>query len=240
MRIHGAQPDKTDFQFQEYIIQNTANIEQARSGVLLTNKVLRQTYALLSMTLLFSAAMAALSTFMTVPHGIAMGSSIVAIVLLMFVLPRFENSAAGIGLVFLATGLLGFGLGPMLSHYLSYPNGPTTIATALTGTGGIFLALSAYVLMTKKDFSFMGGFLFVGLIVVFGAAILNIFMQIPVLSLAISAGLILVMSGFILFDTSRIINGGETNYIRATVSLFINIFNIFTSLLHIFGVMDDD
>ena len=221
-------------------MQNTSSLEQSRSGVLSTNKVLRQTYALLSMTLLFSAAMAAVSIFMAVPHGVAMGSSIVAIVLLMFVLPKFENSTAGIGLVFLATGLLGFGLGPMLSYYLSFPGGPTTIATALAGTGVIFLALSAYVLTTKKDFSFMGGFLIVGLIVVFGAAILNIFMQIPALSLAISAGLILLMSGFILFDTSRIINGGETNYIRATVSLFINIFNIFTSLLHIFGIMGDD
>lgn len=221
-------------------MQNTARLEQARSGVLSTNKVLRQTYALLSMTLLFSAALALLSIFIAVPQGVAMGSSIAAIVLLMFVLPRYENSATGIGLVFLATGLLGFGLGPMLSHYLSYPNGPVTIATALVGTGGIFLALSGYVLATKRDFSFMGGFLFVGLIVIFGAAILNIFMQIPVLSLAISSGLILLMSGFILFDTSRIINGGEDNYIRATVSLFINIFNIFTSLLHIFGIMGDE
>lgn len=221
-------------------MQNTARLEHARSGVLSTNKVLRQTYALLSMTLLFSAALALLSIFIAVPQGVAMGSSIAAIVLLMFVLPRYENSATGIGLVFLATGLLGFGLGPMLSHYLSYPNGPVTIATALLGTGGIFLALSGYVLATKRDFSFMGGFLFVGLIVIFGAAILNIFMQIPVLSLAISSGLILLMSGFILFDTSRIINGGEDNYIRATVSLFINIFNIFTSLLHIFGIMGDE
>ncbi len=221
-------------------MQNSASLEQAQSGVLSTNKVLRQTYALLSMTLLFSAAMALLSIFIAVPHGIAMGASIVAIALLMFVLPRYENSASGIGLVFIATGLLGFGLGPMLSHYLSYPNGPVTIATALVGTGGIFLALSAYVLTTKKDFSFMGGFLFVGLIAVFGAAILNIFMQIPVLSSVISAALILVMSGFILFDTSRIIHGGENNYIRATVSLYINIFNIFTSLLHLFGIMGDE
>lgn len=158
----------------------------------------------------------------------------------MFVLPRFEESAAGIGLVFLATGLLGFGLGPMLTYYLNFGGGPATIATALAGTGVIFLALSAYVLTTKKDFSFMGGFLMVGLIVIFGGIILNLFLQIPAMSLAISAGLILLMSGFILFDTSRIINGGETNYIRATVSLFINIFNIFTSLLHILGVMGDE
>jgi len=221
-------------------MQNTSSVEQTQSGVLSTNKVLRQTYALLSMTLLFSAAMAVVSMAMAVPHGLAMGASIGAIVLLMFVLPRFEESAAGIGLVFLATGLLGFGLGPMLTYYLNFGGGPSIIATALAGTGVIFLSLSAYVLTTKKDFSFMGGFLMVGLIVLFGGIILNLFLQIPAMSLAISAGLILLMSGFILFDTSRIINGGETNYIRATVSLFINIFNIFTSLLHILGVMGDE
>jgi len=221
-------------------MQNTSSVEQTQSGVLSTNKVLRQTYALLSMTLLFSAAMAVVSMAMAVPHGLAMGASIGAIVLLMFVLPRFEESAAGIGLVFLATGMLGFGLGPMLTYYLNFGGGPSIIATALAGTGVIFLSLSAYVLTTKKDFSFMGGFLMVGLIVLFGGIILNLFLQIPAMSLAISAGLILLMSGFILFDTSRIINGGETNYIRATVSLFINIFNIFTSLLHILGVMGDE
>jgi len=222
-------------------MQNTPIVEkQQRAGVLSTNKVLRQTYALLSMTLLFSAAMAAVSMVMGIPHGMAMISSIGAIVLLMFVLPRFENSTAGIGLVFLATGMLGFGLGPMLSYYISFGGGPQVVTTALAGTGVIFMALSAYVLTTRRDFSFMGGFLMVGLIVVFGAAILSIFVDMPALRLAVSAGMILVMSGFILFDTSRIINGGETNYIRATVSLFINIFNIFTSLLHLLGVMGDE
>ncbi len=219
-------------------MQQTTSIQ--RESALSTNKVLRQTYALLSMTLLFSAAMAGVSMMMGLPVGISMVSSIAAIVLLMFVLPKFEESAAGIGLVFLATGLLGFGLGPVLSSYLSLPNGSAVVTTAMAGTGGIFLALSAYVLTTKKDFSFMGGFLMVGLIVVFGAVIVSMFVNMPALSLAVSAGMVLLMSGFILFDTSRIINGGETNYIRATVSLFINIFNIFTSLLHILGVMGDE
>jgi len=215
-------------------------IVQKNESVLSSNKVLRQTYSLLSMTLLFSAAMAALSMFLQMPPMISMVSTIGAMVILMFVLPRFENSTAGLGIVFLATGLLGFGLGPILTCYLSLSNGPQIVATAMGGTGAIFLALSGYVLTTKKDFSFMGGFLFVGLIVVFGALIANMFMQIPALSLALSAGIILLMSGFILFDTSRIINGGETNYIRATVSLFINIFNIFTSLLHLLGIMSDE
>ena len=128
----------------------------------------------------------------------------------------------------------------MLSSYLSLPNGGATVATALGGTGAIFLALSAYVLTTKKRFEFMGGMLFVGLIVVFGAAVLNIFLNIPALSVAVSSAMVLLMSGFILFDTSRIVNGGETNYIRATVSMFINIFNLFTSLLHLLGIMGDD
>lgn len=211
-----------------------------REAALSTNKVLRQTYALLSMTLIFSAVMAAVSMAMQVPHGMAMIASFGAIGVLWFVLPRFENSAAGIGIVFLATGLLGFGLGPILNHYLSMANGSSIVATAMGGTGAIFLALSAFVLMTKKDFTFMGGFLFVGMIVVFGAVLVGIFVNMPALQLAISAGLILLMSGFILFQTSLIINGGETNYINATVSLFISIFNIFTSLLHILGIMGDE
>ena len=191
------------------------------------------------MTLLFSAAMAGVSMLLNIPHSIAFVASLVAIGLVWFVLPRVEESSMGIAVVFAFTGLLGLSLGPMLQSYLALANGPTMVATALGGTGAIFLGLSGYVLTTKKDFSYMGGFLFVGLIVVFGAAILNLFLGIPALSLAVSSGIILVMSGLILFDTSRIINGGETNYVRATVSLFLNIYNIFTSLLHILGIMDD-
>lgn len=220
-------------------MQNSTPITRSLEGALATNKVLRSTYALLSMTLIFSALMATLSVWLQVSPMVSMVCTFGAIGLLMFVLPKYVDSAAGIGLVFLATGMLGFGLGPMLSMYLSLPNGPTVVGTALGGTGAIFLGLSAYVLTTKKDFNYMGGFLFVGLIVVFGAVILNLFMAIPALSLAISAGMVLLMSGFILFDTSRIMNGGETNYVRATVSLFINIFNLFTSLLHLLGIMDD-
>lgn len=220
--------------------QFTAPASQSESGVISRHKVLRQTYTLLAMTLLFSAVMAGVSMAIAPPPMVAMGSSIVAIVILMFVLPRFEDQAAGLGIVFLATGMLGFGLGPLLNAYLSLPGGSTIVATALGGTGAIFLGLSAYVLTTKRDFSFMGGFLMVGLMVLFGAIILSLFVNMPALSLAISGAMVLLMSGFILFDTSRIINGGETNYIRATVSLFINIFNLFTSLLHLLGVMGDD
>lgn len=221
-------------------MQDVTQVSRTRDSALQTNAVLRNTYALLSMTLLFSAAMAAVSIFVNLSPMVAMVCSFGAIGILMFVLPKFDESAAGIGIVFLATGMLGLGLGPMLSTYLSLPNGASVVATAMGGTGVIFLALSAYVLTTKRDFSFMGGFLMVGLIVIFGAAILNIFMGIPALSIAVSAGMVLLMSGFILFETSRIINGGETNYIRATTNLFINIFNLFTSLLHLLGIMSDD
>jgi len=221
-------------------MQTSKPIAHTSESVLSTNRVLRNTYALLSATLLFSAVMAAVSMAINPPAAMSLVSTLGAIGILMFVLPKFENSATGIGIVFLGTGLLGFGLGPMLNAYMSLANGSTVVATAMGGTGVIFLSLSAYVLTTKKNFDFMGGMLFVGLIVVFAAVILNLFIQIPAMSMALSGAIILLMSGFILFDTSRIINGGETNYIRATVSMFLNIFNIFTSLLHLLGIMSDD
>ena len=220
--------------------KTTDQIAYPHAGALSQNKVLRQTYTLLSMTLLFSAAMAGLAMAINVPPIMSIVSTIGAMVLFMFVLPRYANSGAGVGLVFAGTGLLGFGLGPLLTFYLSLSGGATIVATAMGGTAVIFLGLSAYVLTTKKDFSFMGGFLMVGLMVVFGAVILGLFVQMPALQLTISAAMVLLMSGFILFDTSRIINGGETNYVMATVSLFINIFNLFTSLLHLLGIMSDD
>ncbi len=216
----------------------TRSIQQ--TGVLATNKVLKNTYTLLSMTLLFSALMAGVSMVLAVPPMISMVSSIAAIALMWFVLPRTEDSASGLWVVFAITGLLGFGLGPILSMYLSLPNGPQLVATAMGGTGIIFLGLSGYALVSRKDFSFLGGFLMIGLLVAFGAMILNIFLQIPAMQLAISSAVILIMSGFILFDTSRIISGGETNYIRATISLYLNIYNIFVSLLQILGIMGDE
>lgn len=210
------------------------------SSVLATNKVLKNTYILLSATLLFSALTAGVSMFMTMPPSTYLFSVIGAMVLGMFVLPRTAQSSTGIGVLFLITGLLGFGLGAMLTMYLAIPNGSQIIATALGGTGVIFLGLSGYALTTKRDFSFMGGFLTVGFLVILLAAIANIFLAIPAMSLALSAGIILLMSGFILFDTSRIINGGETNYIMATFSLYMTIFNIFVNLLHLLGALSGD
>ena len=209
------------------------------SSAIELNKVLKDTYRLLAMTLLFSALMAGVSIAMHVPSMVALGCNIVAIGLLWFVLPKFANSAKGLPLVFGVTGLLGFGLGPLLQHYLALENGPKIIATAMGGTGVIFLGLSAYALTTKKNFNFLGGFLMVGFLVMIAAGIANIFLHIPALSLAVSSGIVMLMCGFILYDTSQMIRGEQTNYILMTISLYLNILNLFTSLLNILGIMDD-
>lgn len=217
-----------------YSVTNTAQ------SVVAVNKVIRNTYTLLSMTLAFSAIMAAISTYTQMPPMTYMLSLGGALLLIWMVLPRTANSAAGVGVVFAITGLLGFGLGPILSMYLSLPSGPQIVATAFGGTGVIFLGLSGYALTTRKDFSFMGGFLFAGLLMVLVAILANIFLAIPALSLAISAVVIMLMSGFILYDTSQMIHGGETNYLLMTVNLYLNIFNIFIHLLNILGMTSDD
>ncbi|MCU7960253.1 MAG: Bax inhibitor-1/YccA family protein [gamma proteobacterium symbiont of Bathyaustriella thionipta] len=209
-------------------------------SALSTNKVLRNTYSLLAMTLIFSGITATISTLVQVPPMFSLISMIAAMLLAMFVLPKQANSSSGIVLVFVITGLLGFSLGPILNQYLAMQNGAQIITLAFAGTGVIFLGLSGYVLTTKRDFSFLGGFLMVGFLVVLVAIVANIFFNIPALSLAISSAVIFIMSGFILYDTSRIINGGETNYIMATIGLYINIFNIFIHLLNILGIMSDD
>ncbi len=198
-----------------------------------TNKLIRNTYTLLAMTLVFSAAMAGLAMYVQVSPGVGLFCSLGALALLWFVLPRTANSAAGLGVVFAFTGLLGFGLGPILTMYLSLPNGPEIVMTALGGTGVIFLALSGYALTTKKDFSFMGGFLFAGILVAFVAGIAAAIFSMPILSLAVSGMFVLLMCGLILYQTGQIVNGGETNYILATTTLFVSLYNLFTSLLHL-------
>jgi modulator of FtsH protease len=216
------------------------SVVATRPNADVANKVLKNTYILLSATLAFSAVMALVSMSLAVPPIAYMISVIASMVLGIFVLPRTANSSAGIGVIFLVTGLLGFGLGSILSMYLALPKGPLIIATAMGGTGIIFLGLSAYAMTTKRDFSFMGGFLFAGMMVLVIAMLANIFLEMPALAMAVSGGIILVMSGFILFDTSRIINGGETNYIMATYGLYLSIFNIFISLLNLLGMMSND
>ncbi|MXS81121.1 BAX inhibitor (BI)-1/YccA family protein [Nitrosomonas sp. GH22] len=217
-----------------------STVAHSASSALTTNKVLRNTYMLLSLTLLFSSLTAGLSMFLNMPPMTYLISVIGAMLIAMFVLPRFAQSVAGIGIVFLITGLLGFGLGPMLTMYASLPNGGDIITLSLAGTGTIFIGLSVYALFTRKDFSFLGGFLMVGFLLVLLAALANIFLQIPAMSLAISTVVILIMSGFILYDTSRIIHGGETNYVLATIGLYMTIFNIFISLMQILGIMGND
>ncbi len=214
---------------------NTAGME----GVLSTNKVLKNTYMLLGMTLLFSAVCAGVSMAMGLPHGAALILSLVGFGLL-FVVNKTADSSKGLIAVFAFTGVMGASIGPMLNYYLSMPNGPELVMQALGGTALVFFGLSAYALTTRKDFSFMGGFLIVGLLVAVVAMIANIFLAIPALSLTISAAIVMIMSGLILFDTSRIINGGETNYIRATVSLYLNIYNLFIHMLHLLTALSGD
>jgi len=213
---------------------------RSESQILTTNKVLKNTYALLSVTLFFSVAMAILSMAVQPPHMVGLFTMIGAIGLIWFALPRTANSSKGIWVVFGITGLLGFGIGPMLNSYMQMANGGQIVATAFSGTGLIFLGLSGYALTSKKDFSFLAGFLMVGMVIAIVAMIGNIFFQIPALSLAISAAVILIMSGFILYDTSAIIRGEQTNYILATVGMYLSIFNIFIHLLNLLGAFAGD
>lgn len=219
---------------------NQTVISRGRESVLETNKVIRNTYSLLSMTLLFSALMAFVGTAIHISPLVSIISSFGAMGLLWFVLPRTAQSAAGIGVVFAITGLLGLGLGPMLNHYLAMNHGAQLVMTSLGGTGVIFLGLSGYALTTRKNFNFMAGFLMVGMLVVVLASLGNIFFQIPALQLAISAAVIMLMAGFILFETSQLIHDPNANYIMATASLYLSILNIFTSLLQILGVFGRD
>jgi len=213
---------------------------RSEASILETNKVLRNTYLLLSMTLLFSAAMAAVSMALNLPHpGLII--TLVGYFGLLFLTTKFSNSALGIVFVFALTGFMGMTLGPILNMYVqAFSNGHQLILTALGGTGVIFLGLSAYALTTRKDFSFMAGFLMVGVLVAFFAGLAAIVFSVPALSLAVSAMFILLMSGMILFQTSEIVHGGETNYIMATVSLYVSLYNLFTSLLQLLGVFGGD
>jgi modulator of FtsH protease len=210
----------------------------ARTGsgesVLATNKVIRNTYLLLSLTLAFSALTAAASVALKLPHpGLIV--TLVGYFALLFLTAKLRNSGWGLVTVFALTGFMGYTLGPIVGHYLGLPNGGQTVMTAMGGTAAIFLGLSAYAVSSRKDFSFMGGFLMVGILVAFLAGLAAIFFEIPALSLTVSAAFVLLMSGLILYETSNIIHGGETNYVMATVTLFVAIFNLFTSLLQLLG-----
>jgi len=208
-------------------------------SVLSTNKVLKNTYMLLGMTLLFSAVTAGITMqvgFPAMPWFI----SLAIMFGLLYLVNATANSSWGLLTVFLFTGYFGAMLGPMLNFYLAMPGGPSLVMQALGGTALVFFGLSAYALTTRKDFSYLGGFLMVGLIAAVVAMVANIFLHIPALSLTVSAVVVMIMSGLILFDTSRIINGGETNYIRATVALYLDIYNLFIHLLHLLTALSGD
>lgn len=214
------------------------SISRSQEAAIATNKVIRNTYTLLSMTLFFSALCAVVTMAMQVSQGVGFMLFIGGFIMT-FVVRATADSAKGLIAVFVFAGLMGGALGPIVSVYMTaYSNGSAIVAQALGGTALIFLSLSGYALTTGKNFSFIGGFLFTGMIVAIIAMIANIFLQIPALSLAISSAVILLMSGFILFDTSRIINGGERNYIMATISLYLSIFNIFIHLLNLLAALN--
>ncbi len=207
--------------------------------VLATNRVLRNTYQLLSMTLLFSALTAGVSMALNLPHpGLML--TLAGYFGLLFLTTKFRHRNLGIAFVFALTGFMGYTLGPILNAYLTLPNGGQIVMLAMGATAAIFLGLSTYVRATGKDFSFMGGFLLAGIVVAFLASLGAIFLQMPALSLAVSATFVMLMAGLILYQTSNIINGGETNYIMATVTLYVAIFNLFTSLLHLLGFTNGD
>jgi modulator of FtsH protease len=219
---------------------NKAVIARPESEVLATNKMLRNTYLLLSMTLLFSALTAGLSMMLNLPHpGILV--TLVGYFGLLFLTTKLRNSAWGLVSIFALTGFMGLTLGPIINMYLhAFTNGDQLVMTALGGTGVIFFGLSGYALTTRKDFSFMSGFLMVGVLVAFLAGLGAVFFTIPALSLAVSSMFILLMAGMILFETSNIVHGGETNYILATISLYVSIYNLFLSLLQLLGVFGGD
>ncbi len=212
---------------------------QNRASTFAANKVIRNTYSLLSMTLMFSAVTAGASMALNLPHpGLLL--TLGGYFGLLFLTSKYRDTGLGLAFVFALTGFMGYTLGPILNSYMALSNGSQIVMTAMGGTGAIFLGLSGYALTSRKDFSFMGGFLLTGILVAFLAGLGAMFFEMPGLSLAVSAMFVLLMSGLILYETSNIIHGGETNYIMATVTLYVSIFNLFTSLLHLLGFMGGD
>lgn len=217
---------------------NMQTVQTASSdSILARNKVLRQTYILLGMNVLFSAACAYIGMKLNInlPWFVAM----IGLFGLSFAIQANRNSGLGIVFLFALTGLLGFYISHALNIYVSYGMGDVVVK-ALVGSAVIFFALSAYVLASGKNFSFLGGFLFVGVIVAFLAALAAVVFSMPALSIVTSAAFLLIFSGYVLYDTSNIIHGEETNYIIATLNLFMNIFNIFVSLLNLLGIFNSD
>ncbi|MBA3493492.1 MAG: Modulator of FtsH protease YccA [Chromatiales bacterium USCg_Taylor] len=215
-------------------------VTQTATSVLATNKVIRNTYALLSLTLLFSAMTAGLAMALDFPYpGVII--TLIGYFGLLFLTVKLRNSVWGLASVFALTGFMGLTLGPILNAYVNhFANGSQLVMMAMGGTGLTFVGLSGYALTTRKDFSFMGGFLMAGVLIAFLAGLAAIFFSLPGLALAVSSMFVALMAGMILYQTSELIHGGETNYIMATVGLYVSIYNLFTSLLHLLGVFSGD
>jgi len=212
---------------------------RSEASVISSNKVLRNTYSLLAMTLLFSALTAGISMQLNLPHpGLVL--TLVGFFGLLFMTTKLRNSVWALPLVFALTGFMGYTLGPILNSYLAMQNGGQIVMTAMGATAVIFLGLSGYALVSRKNFSYMGSFLMVGILVAFLAGLGAFMFEMPGLSLAVSSMFVLLMAGLILYETSQIIHGGETNYVMATVTLYVSIFNLFTSLLHLLGFMNSE
>lgn len=209
------------------------------AAALATNKVLRNTYLLLAMTLAFSALTAGASAAMRLPHpGLLL--TLVGYFGLLFLTARFRDRALGVGFVFALTGFMGYTLGPILNAYLGLAHGGQIVLIALAGTAATFVGMSGFALVSRRDFSFMGSLLTAGILVAFLAGLGALLLELPTLSLLVSAAFVGLMAGLILYETDAIIRGGETNYITATVTLYVSIFNLFTSLLHLLGLSDGD
>jgi modulator of FtsH protease len=211
-------------------------ITRSKESILASNAVLRNTYLLLSLTLLFSAATSGLAmAFNTPPLNPFI--TLIGYFGLLFATQRVRNSGWGIVLVFALTGFMGYTLGPILNMYIrQFANGSELVMMALGSTGLTFLVLSGYALTTRKDFSFLRSFLFVGLIIGFIASIATLFLHVPMLNVVVSGLFVIISSGMILFQTSEIIHGGETNYIMATITLYVSLYNLFLSLLNLFAM----
>ncbi|MDT8925467.1 Bax inhibitor-1/YccA family protein [Pseudomonas taiwanensis] len=204
-----------------------------------TSRVLRQTYMLLSMTLVVSGITALLSQSLHLP-GPGLIVTLLAFYGIMFAIHKYQNGVGGIAWTFGLAAFMGYAIGPMLNHYLAMKNGGDLVANAMLLTAFTFCGLSAYVLKTGRDMKFLEGFLMAGFFVLMGAVILSLFFPMSGLQLAISAGFVLFSSAAILYETSQILRGGQTNYVLATVSLFVSIFNLFTTLLSLLGMGSKD
>ncbi len=213
---------------------------EARESALATNKVLRNTYLLLSATLAFSALMAGVAYALELPY-LGPWITLIGYFALLFAVHKTADSAWGLLSVFALTGFMGYTLGPIISLYVkAIPDGHAVVMTAFGITAVAFTALSAYAVRSGRRFSAMGGFLMVGILTAFVLGIVALVFSLPTLALAVSGLFVLLMAGLILYQTGEIVNGGETNYIHATVTLYVSIYNMFTSLLHLLGVAADD